>query len=71
VTGIGKIKALVAQRKIRDVIFPHSQSKPVPIVEGRIFNLALDHLAICVREKDMGNFSAMTFVERNGKRVFR
>jgi hypothetical protein len=34
VAGIGEIEALVAQRKIRDAVFPYCNGQTLPVVKG-------------------------------------
>jgi hypothetical protein len=52
-------------------VFARSQSEPVPIVEGWVFDFGLHQLSVGVRNKDVGYFAAMTLAQSNGERIFR
>jgi hypothetical protein len=70
VAGIGEIKALVAQRKVRDAVFAHREGEAVPVVKGGVFDFYLRNPAVGVGAKDVGDFAAMTLGEGDGERVF-
>ena len=67
--SIGKIKTLIAKWKIRDAIFAHGKSQPLPIVKRGVFNFDLGQLAVRVRDQDLSYFAAMPLGQRDGERV--
>src|SRR5262245_56250322 len=58
---VGEIKALVAQRKIRDLLISHGHRQTHPIVKTRIDNLVARETALVIGQHYVTNLATPTF----------
>ena len=66
---VGKVKALVAYRKIRNLLIAQHVSHPWPIVERRIDNLVAAKTALIISDGHMTYLSTPTFIQGHSQTI--
>src|SRR5207247_4058068 len=66
---VRQVEALVAQRKVGDLLIAQSHGEPHPIVEGGIDDLVARETSPIVRRRDMADLSAPALDQADDQRI--
>src|SRR5204863_428562 len=67
--AVRQVEALVAERKVGDLLIAQGHGEPHPVVEGGIDDLVAREMSLVVRRRDMADLSAPTLDEADDQRI--